>query len=81
MDVNMHIENLIKSDIETVFTNILKKENYILPISARSRSGAEISDYLEDRFVEYFSLNPHPRIYNPKESNCSELYTLSPLKS
>lgn len=68
MDVNMMIENAIKNDIEEVFTTILEQHNYILPISARSRSGAEISDYLEDSFVNYFSMYSHPRIYNPQES-------------
>lgn len=45
------LENLIKQDIESIFTQILIKHNYIFPISAKSRSGAEISDYLEDGFV------------------------------
>ena len=65
MDVR-EFEELMKSDIESVFNTILEKHNYILPISARSRSGAEISDYLEDSFVEYLNNNPHSRIYNPK---------------
>ncbi len=60
------LENLIKQDIESIFTQILIKHNYIFPISAKSRSGAEISDYLEDGFVEYITQNPHERIYNPK---------------
>lgn len=60
------LENLIKQDIESIFTQILIKHNYIFPISAKSRSGAEISDYLEDGFVEYITKNPHERIYNPK---------------
>lgn len=60
------LEELMKQDIETIFTNILKEHNYIFPISAKSRSGAEISDYLEDGFVEYLTRNTHKRIYNPK---------------
>lgn len=60
------LETLIKKDIENIFTSILKEHNYILPISSKSRSGAEISDYLEDNFVQYLNDNPHPRIYNPK---------------
>ena len=60
------LENLMKNDIEEVFNNILIKHNYLLPISARSRSGAEISDYLEDSFVEYINSHLHARIYNPK---------------
>ena len=59
-------EELMKQDVETFFTNILKEHDNILPISAKSRSGAEISDYLEDGFVEYLNRNPHKRIYNPK---------------
>lgn len=58
------LENLIKMDIELVFTQILQEHNYIFPISAKSRSGAEISDYLEDCFVEYLKIHPHERIYN-----------------
>lgn len=60
------IEELMKQDIESIFSQILKEHNYIFPISAKSRSGAEISDYLEDGFVEYLTRNPHQRIYNPK---------------
>lgn len=40
------LEKLIKMDIELVFTQILQEHNYMFPISAKSRSGAEISDYL-----------------------------------
>lgn len=58
------LEDQMKADIEDVFNNILKSHNYIFPISAKSRSGAEISDYLEDGFVEYMLENEHPRIYN-----------------
>lgn len=60
------LESIMKKDIETIFTNILKEHNYIFPISAKSRSGAEISDYLEDNFVEYLNRNTHNRIYNPQ---------------
>lgn len=63
-------EELMKQDVETIFTNILKEHDNILPISAKSRSGAEISDYLEDGFVEYLNRNPHKRIYNPKGAPC-----------
>lgn len=61
-------ENLMKEDLKYVYNAILKENNYILPISAKSRSGAEISDYLEDGFVEFLNKNPHPRIYNQKGS-------------
>ena len=45
------LEDLLKKDIELVFNRILQEHNYTFPISAKSRSGAEISDYLEDCFV------------------------------
>ena len=67
MDVKQ-FEMLMKNDIETIFNSILKKHNYLLNISARSRSGAEISDYLEDSFVEFLKQNSHERIYDPKGS-------------
>ena len=44
------VETQAKDEITKVFSDILKAHNYIFPISARSRSGAEISDYLEDSF-------------------------------
>ena len=62
------LELLMKEDIESVFSSILKEHNFTLPISSRSRSGAEISDYLEDSFVKYFYKNSHKRIYNPKSA-------------
>lgn len=62
------LENIMKKDIEDIFTNILVDHNYIFPISAKSRSGAEISDYLEDGFVDYLKNHVHPRIYNSKGS-------------
>ncbi|MCM1287935.1 MAG: hypothetical protein NC240_06450 [Clostridium sp.] len=62
------LEALIKEDIESVFNSILEEHNYIFPISAKSRSGAEISDYLEDGFVEYLKRNPHKNIYNPQSA-------------
>lgn len=62
------IEKNIKNDVETIFSNILKKYDYILPISARSRSGAEISDYLEDAFMDYMNSNGHEHLYNHKSA-------------
>lgn len=55
----------MKNDIEKIFTEILKKYNYKLPITANSRVGAEISDFLENEFVEYLTNNPHKNISNP----------------
>jgi hypothetical protein len=45
------LEDLMKSQIKEVIINILS-HNQHLPISARSRAGAEISNWLEERFVE-----------------------------
>jgi len=45
-------ENLILSELEGLIENIIKKRLF-LNISARSRAGAEISDYLEDEFVKH----------------------------
>lgn len=67
MDIRA-LETLMKQDIEAIFTYILRLHNYTFPISAKSRSGAEISDYLEDSFVNYLNAQPHPRIYNPMGS-------------
>ncbi|WP_373479153.1 hypothetical protein [Geminocystis sp.] len=46
------LENLIKNEIDKVIIDIIDN-NQTLNISAKSRAGAEISDWLEDRFVEY----------------------------
>lgn len=43
-------ENLVREQITSVIENIIA-ENGILNISAKSRAGAEISDWLEDAFV------------------------------
>lgn len=44
-------ENLIKSKLEAVIVSIIRKRLF-LDISAKSRAGAEISDYLEKEFVK-----------------------------
>jgi hypothetical protein len=46
------LEDLIKGQIKEVIINILS-DNEHLPISAKSRAGAEISDWIEERFIEY----------------------------
>ena len=61
-------EERMKLDIENIFEDILSIHNYKLDISSRSRSGAEISDFLEEYFVKYLTDGSHPRIYNPKSS-------------
>ena len=65
------IEKLIKDDIEQAYTIILKNCNYILPISAKSRSGAEISDYLEDMIVDFFGKSNHERVKSVQKNNGS----------
>ncbi|MCI6812565.1 MAG: hypothetical protein MR922_09195 [Lachnospiraceae bacterium] len=62
------LEQLMKHDIEIIFTNLLKEHNYLFPISTKTRGGAEISDYLEDGFVAYLARHSHQRIYNPQSS-------------
>ncbi len=45
-------ENLLVSQLQTVVENIIEDQQS-LEISAKSRSGAEISDQFEEKFVEY----------------------------
>ena len=49
-------EELVLKEIELVINKIVS-ENLNLPISAKSRAGAEISDWLEERFCEYTAEN------------------------
>ncbi len=44
-------EDIVIDFINTIFQQIIS-ENTTLPIKAFSRAGAEISDVLEDKFVE-----------------------------
>lgn len=46
------IENLILREIKTLVERIIV-DNLTLNIPAKARAGAEISDWLEDKFVEY----------------------------
>ncbi len=46
-DFERFILSEIKKVVESIITNKIE-----LPISAKSRAGAEISDYLEDNFVK-----------------------------
>ena len=66
-------ENLILSQLDNVVTNIIKSTK-TLPISAKARAGAEISDWLEKEFVkktqnhQYFSNSesaPEGKTKNP----------------
>lgn len=50
-------EELVKSKIKTVFESIIT-DNLILHISAKSRVGAEVSEYLQEKFVDYTTNNP-----------------------
>jgi len=51
MNVNIY-ENKLREELEKTVTEVICDKTEI-PISANSRAGAEISDYLEKRFVEY----------------------------
>lgn len=62
----VEFETNMKNDIELIFNSFLSERDYKLPISAHARTGAEISGYLEDWFVEYMAEHPHDRIYNPQ---------------
>lgn len=62
---NTNFEKQLKIDLENVFQEILNKTNGVINIPATARAGAQISDYLEDEFVDYLSKNTHERIYNP----------------
>lgn len=45
------LEDLILRELEKILVKIIQQKTF-LPISARSRAGAEISNYLEDKFVK-----------------------------
>lgn len=51
-------EELILSELKKIVENIVE-ENLILTISAKSRAGAEISDFLEKKFVDKTLNHPH----------------------
>ncbi|MDP3764625.1 MAG: hypothetical protein Q8Q95_03325 [bacterium] len=55
MDIKK-LENLINDEMDKVILKIVN-DFQELNISAKSRAGAEISDFLEDRFVEYTKSN------------------------
>ena len=57
-------ENLLKTDIETVFTEILKDLDHTLPLSSRSEKNTKIRNRLKECFSKYIIENSHPRIYN-----------------
>lgn len=46
------LERLISDEINKVLVRIIEEKTK-LPISAKARAGAEISDYLEKKFVQY----------------------------
>ena len=64
MDIK-EFENLICDEIDKVIVNIIKTTNH-LRISAKSRAGAEISDWLEEIFVE--QTQNHPYLKNTEAS-------------
>jgi hypothetical protein len=51
-------EDLVKSEITSVIESIVKANSH-LNISAKSRAGAEISDWLENKFVEATKNHPY----------------------
>lgn len=57
MDIK-NFENLIISETDKVILRIIN-DFQELNISAKSRAGAEISDFLEDKFVEYVKSNKY----------------------
>jgi len=58
-------EKLIRTEINDIVLNIIS-ENIYLDISAKSRAGAEISDWLEERFVE--AAQDHQYLKNSESS-------------
>lgn len=62
----IEFEEKMKEDIEFIFSSFLSEYGYTFPISAHARAGAEISDYMEDWYVEYMTAHQHERVYNPK---------------
>jgi len=69
-------EIIFSKEIEKIIENIIK-DNKELPISAKSRAWAEISDFLENKFVEYtkdhhFLINskwaPKEKTKNPRDA-------------
>lgn len=47
------LESKIKEDITHIFNKIIENNNFVLNITANSRVGAEISDFLENEFIKY----------------------------
>lgn len=64
----IELETLLKQDVEKIFLSIFKEQQYILPITAVSRQGEEISKFLEKRFAEYIDRIGHERISDAKAS-------------
>jgi hypothetical protein len=71
-------ENLIRKQITDVIKTIVS-ENETLNISAKSRAGAEISDWLETKFVDYVTIHeylkdaeaaPKGKTKNPWDARC-----------
>lgn len=71
MDQKLYEETL-KNDISIIFEEIINDTDGYLPIQAIGRVGAAISDYLEDKFVEYNTLYKHNRIYDAKSAPKSD---------
>jgi len=60
-------EAQLVNDISNVFNQIIECEPF-LNIRAKSRAGAEISEYLEDKFVEFVNKRIYQNLSNPDKS-------------
>ncbi len=63
------LENMMKTDISSVFSEILKGLDYTLPLSSRSKKNTKIRNRLKECFVNYIANNSHPRIYGCTSSS------------
>lgn len=68
MTDNKKFEETLCKDIQDIFQSIITDMGHTLDIPATARSGAQISDVLEDNFMRYLTLNPHIRVYNPQQA-------------
>lgn len=69
---DLQYEIHLKEDITKIFQNIITEIGEILDIYATARAGAQISDFLEDAFVDYLTKKPHPRVKYPQSAPKSQ---------
>ena len=67
MDIKLY-EDSLKKDLEIIFESIIEAIQGEISLRVQSRAGAEISDILEKKFVNYFLKNKPPRFYNIESS-------------